>query len=554
MAPDEQLIEPAHASRSGGASKALGVLAAVSAGGLMAMRMKPASFMFLAGAAAVALLSRKRVIPASRPLGLLPERPPEPPANPRVEVDAWLARQIEREQHTPVITLDIEHLPESTPPFPEPLETAQATSESITEKSPDSTIHSEPIFLPANPTLEVPAIEVASPQPSLWNTPSATPLASLSTEADVGALTTPAREVEPDRAGFVFGAAAAQEPHAAKPLASSHESALPFLNLAPAPGDLYPATPAGAPNASWLLGIEPLPSWDELAADPASTPSKSPSDFAFLSEPPGAASYTEQPPPPAAAPPIQPLFVPSLFQGGALPDEITVTDEPPSAPLVAPVETQVFQGPQESVMTRVPVVDVPSPLPLPAETPAEAPVQVLEPSPAIPVGQHPPSLWLGTDIPSYLPPAAEAPISSVAELPALIPVSLASPGDASFDDPLAALEENPSSLPGGPPPPPPLRPLAPVVEAEIVVRPRGLGTATIQPKQAPHEPAEIAAPAEPPQVPVERHTAFVPSPENSADSQVPFNATAPPALPPAPVVLPREQKARKTWRSWWRGD
>jgi hypothetical protein len=126
MAPHEQLMETDNASHSSGASKALGVLAAISAGGLVAMRMKPSPLMFLAGAAAVAFLGRKRIVSDSRPLELLPQRPPEPAPPPRVEVDAWLARQVEREQQAPIITLDVETLPETIPPAPEPLETAKA--------------------------------------------------------------------------------------------------------------------------------------------------------------------------------------------------------------------------------------------------------------------------------------------------------------------------------------------------------------------------------------------------------------------------------------------
>lgn len=97
MAPDEQIITPTTASPAGGASKALGVLAAVSAGGLLALRMKQAPLFFLAGAAAAALLSRKRVIATAKPMQLMPQREPEPVRPKAVaappEVEAWLARQ-----------------------------------------------------------------------------------------------------------------------------------------------------------------------------------------------------------------------------------------------------------------------------------------------------------------------------------------------------------------------------------------------------------------------------------------------------------------------------
>ena len=450
MAPNEQLMETDNASHSSGASKALGVLAAISAGGLMAMRMKPTPLMFLAGAAAVAFLGRKRIVPASRPLELLPQRPPEPTPPPRVEVDAWLARQIEREQQAPIITLDVETLPETIPPAPEPLETAKAAL-------PD-------IFAEWSMPAEKPATAPLEP----FSMPQA----------------------ETDGAGFLFPSEPLPEP--------LEEAPAPFLNLDP------PAPPSSAPsNASWLLGIEPLPSWDELTADPAAAPPRPSSDFAFLAEPPGAASYTPQPvpeptpPPPSAPAPIQPLFIPSLFQGGALPDEITVTEEPAPAPVVEPA------APSLEAFTAFEAIPFPSPPPPPAP---------IEPTPE-------PEISLS--------------------LPELVPVTLASPGEATFDDPLAALEENPSSIPGGLPPPPPLRPHAPVIEAEIVIRPRGFGASRAQakePEAAPIEPVEA------------------PSLDLSPFTAEPTASPSPPDLPPAPVVLPREQKARKTWRSWWRGD
>ncbi|MBK8040894.1 MAG: hypothetical protein IPK22_27735 [Verrucomicrobiaceae bacterium] len=450
MAPHEQLMETDNASHSSGASKALGVLAAISAGGLMAMRMKPTPLMFLAGAAAVAFLGRKRIVPASRPLELLPQRPPEPAPSPRVEVDAWLARQVEREQQTPVITLDVETLPETIPPAPEPLETAKAA---LPEVFPFWSMPAEqPAIAPIEPFLM--------------------------------------RQAETDGAGFLFPSEPVPEP--------LEESPAPFLNLDPAP--------ASAPsNASWLLGIEPLPSWDELTTAPNSSPPTPTSDFAFLAEPPGATSYTPQPAPeptpppatPAPPPPIQPLFIPSLFQGGALPDEITVTEEPAPAPVVEPA------APSLEAFTAFEAI------PFPAPPPPPAPIE----------------------------PVPEPEISL--SLPELVPVTLASPGEATFDDPLAALEENPSSIPGGLPPPPPLRPHAPVIEAEIVVRPRGFGASRDQPKEPEAAPVE---PVEPPSL----DTPFLAS--------EPPASPAPPIIPPAPVVLPREQKARKTWRSWWRGD
>lgn len=546
MAQDEQLIEAEHANRTGSASKALGMLAAVSAGGLMALRMKPAPFMFLAGAAAVALLGRKRVIQPSRPLELMPERPVEPAEPPRMEVDAWLARQIEREQQAPIITLDVETLPESTPPAPEPFETAQASLEIPMVPAADAEEFSaKSTFSPQQPeAMPSPPIETAKPAPvpavSLWDAP----LASPGTEAPAPAAGETLRtglHPESGGGGFLFPS----ESTPSQPLAAE---------------ELYPPPPAGKPNASWLLGIEPLPSWDELAADsPAASPTPSP-DFAFLAEPPGAASYTPQPAPvPAAKPPEQPLFIPSLFQGGALPDEITVADEPP----------RIDQAPDPALMPFPPsaaneVIGVEQPLPVPGPfvAPTETSSSASDLGSASPAEPTAHSLWPGmaaTADPASEPQMAGQHPTEAAELAELIPVSLADPGEASFDDPLAALEEDPTSLPGGLPPPPPLRPLAPVVEAEIIVRPRGLGFSRVQARHSPAEDTDTAAqPQSSSPVPVESPVSssvgeLEDSPAESGSA--PQASTPPiPVIPPAPVVLPREQKARKTWRSWWRGD
>jgi hypothetical protein len=445
--------------------------------------MKPAPFMFLAGAAAAALLGRKRIIPSSRPLELMPERPVEPAEPPRVEIDAWLVRQMEREQQAPVITLDVESLPETTPPAPEPLETAKAALEPpVQPPAAFGEFFATIATVPQDPEAMLSTlVETVKPDPvpavSLWDAPLASPGPEVAATPPAEEPLRLSLEAESAGAGFFFPSEPATSP-------------------SPAGQDLYPTPPAGKPNSSWLLGIEPLPSWDELAADSPATSSKPSPDFAFLAEPPGAASYTPQPAPPLAPkPPEQPLFIPSLFQGGALPDEITVSEEFTTPTVLEPA------APSLEAFTAF--EDFPFPAPPPA------PVEPL--------------------------PEPETSLS----LPELVPVTLASPGEATFDDPLAALEENPSSIPGGLPPPPPLRPHAPLIEAEIVVRPRGFGASRAQPKEPEAAPVE---PVEPPSL----DTPFLAS--------EPPASPAPPIIPPAPVVLPREQKARKTWRSWWRGD
>ena len=134
--------EETNASEKPGVGKILGAAAAVAAGGLLALRMRPASFLFLAGAAAAALIARKKSAPA-RPLQLLPptpqpeeapapeapvEKPAEepvssftapPPAAPAPNpIEGWLARQLERERNAPIITLEV-LTPEISPPAAE---------------------------------------------------------------------------------------------------------------------------------------------------------------------------------------------------------------------------------------------------------------------------------------------------------------------------------------------------------------------------------------------------------------------------------------------------
>lgn len=121
-----------------------------------------------------------------------------------------------------------------------------------------------------------------------------------------------------------------------------------------------------------------------------------------------------------------------------------------------------------------------------------------------------------------------------------IPVELAVEGEASFDQPWPVLPPNPW-LAGQPSPfvespPAPLPVASPVVEAEIVLRPR-----------APTQPTVVARPPPQPPRPVINATPTSPPPGEATGE--------PPApLPPAPVRSPMEQRARRNWHSWWQGE
>jgi hypothetical protein len=473
MAPDEQIITQHTASPAGGASKALGVLAAVSAGGLMALRMKQAPLFFLAGAAVAALLSRKRVVPAAKPMQLMPQREPEP-VPPKVvtapsEIEAWLARQLERDQQTPVITLEVVEA------SPEPQITAlEALKPEVVERVDLAPAATKGLF-------EVPAVPAAEPVVS-WG--------SFLAE----------KPSEPDGGGFVVPAAEPEPQHTPEPL------------IFDGPVTASPRDEASS-NASWLLDIEPLPSLDELTADaPSNEAPASPDQATFMALAPEFAPIFEAPDvPPMPATEI-PAFIPALFQGAELPDEINVAEAPAAV--------------------------------------VELDVETTEPEAELPAVE---SAMAGLFMPASAP--SEPPTLSVEALE--VPVSIAEPGEASFDDPLAFLEQNPSAVPGGIAPQPPLRPLAPMVEAEIIVRPRGLSVTKVEAKPAFEAAVEFGV------VPIERDEEGMVTLDQPFELKTPPPPDSPPVekpvvpqpeLPPAPVVLPREQKARKTWRSWWRGD
>lgn len=123
----------------------------------------------------------------------------------------------------------------------------------------------------------------------------------------------------------------------------------------------------------------------------------------------------------------------------------------------------------------------------------------------------------------------EAPIAEVLE----IPVQIAAAGEASFDPPLVLTPDNPWAPPVEVPPPTlPTPVLSPVIEAEIILRPRAPTQVAVMSKSQPvssrsvHPIAANGAPAE------------------RADSTLDHDQSPP----------PQEQPSRTTWSSWWRGD
>lgn len=144
-------------------------------------------------------------------------------------------------------------------------------------------------------------------------------------------------------------------------------------------------------------------------------------------------------------------------------------------------------------------------------------IEVMQPPEPLPAQNH--VLEQPVEMPPQAPTAPESDSPLETEIPPEIPVHLAEPGEASFDSPLmaaswpavvAAHSAQTSSV---------------VVEAEIILRPRAPMQNTVTSKNMAAPPAEDE-----------------PARQN------------PMALPRAPLQSPREQRARSTWRSWWRGD
>ena len=241
-----------------------------------------------------------------------------------------------------------------------------------------------------------------------------------------------------------------------------------------------PDTPPAVADSAWTLGVEPLPSLSEAA--PHVPPAGSPffdaplrqDDPTSKLEAPFSSMFSSAPVQQEETAPPQ-FFAAAVFEGAAFPDEISVA--PPTEPAAMPA--------------------------------AVAPT--LEPQPE-PVSEPPPA-------------AAAAPEISV---------ELAAPGDASFDSPLAAATQNPWQPEPEVAPVTPSQPLptGPVIEAEIMLRPR-----------APTQHAVIAK------------SKFTPPLFFSAEgSEAVPTEGANDAHFPSPLQAPREPKQRAAWRSWWRGD
>ena len=122
----------------------------------------------------------------------------------------------------------------------------------------------------------------------------------------------------------------------------------------------------------------------------------------------------------------------------------------------------------------------------------------------------------------------DAPVAEVLE----IPVQIAAAGEASFDPPLAFTPDNPWALPVEAPPTLPTSNPSPVIEAEIILRPRAPTQVAVMSKTKPVL-SRLAHPSAATGAPAERED---------------------PTLDHDLSPSPQEHPSRTTWSSWWRGD
>lgn len=518
MASDEQPTVLELARRRDERPPALAVVAVVSAAGLLAARLRSGPLLFLAGAAAAGWLAKRRNVQSRNSLANLPELPPVislPPAEPnsKPQVDAWLSSQIAREKQSPVITLDL--LGSTKPPVQE------------SEKP----MHG----LPDLPEVGLTTLEIPPATPLIRESPAspeplAPPPSDLLESVPLYGLSEPP-SLPPEDNPLVSASAAVPEWNASPSVASRRDIETP---TSPPPAD-----------STWLLGIEPLPSWDEEAESPVAVPPDSPSWMQQSQAPAFETVETSVSVPTPEAP-----LIPSLFQGGALPDEIYVPPSLEQGPVPWNSTMPSSAGDKEPLPVTS-LLDTPLSVPIappPFPGPRAPEVEATNPPGPRPVFVAPRrTSFLGKTISAShetnapvaeVPSEISVPVEDVQTLPEL-PMTLAAPGEASFDDPLSALDLH--GTPGADEKPqPPLRLASQVVDAEIVVRPRGLRSAAVIAKTPTGSLANSEAGG---------------GTENqeTAKSDVPAEHTTP-FIPQAPVVVPREQRARKTWRSWWRGE
>ncbi|WP_395745207.1 hypothetical protein [Prosthecobacter sp.] len=469
----------------------MALLAATTIGGVLATRMGKTPFLLAASAAAIALLRQKRVVeapapvptPASASAPAVPESLPPPPA-PELDIPAqnlveqWLSQQIRREEQAPMLELSAADL---TPSAPED------------DYRPEAFLLDEAEETASGPSDHDSFARLTEPVPMAAPAPATAVWMENATPAPAAVMEEAAPEPAP---------VAAPMPEAVVEETAPAVLTAPSAELEPSPPP--PPSPAFQPSpfppamsSAWTLGVDPLPSLNEPA------PYVPPAGSLFFSppaRPESAAGEPEAAPPSSlffSAPkrqeevePPRPVFSTQMFQGAAFPDEISVSAPAPEAPLPAAEPPAVLSIPELQVE------------------------RVNEPPPAME------------------PPAAEAAPE--------IEVEFAAPGEASFDPPLAAAPPSPwqpgpevfAAAPAFPVFPSQTHTTtSPMVEAEIILRPRAPTQNSVVAKSKPAPFAGVEG-------------------SDAASEEKTTGDTA----PSEPLPAAKEPKSRPSWLSWWRGD
>lgn len=515
--------------------------------------------------------------PASPPPYSLLPTPPDPAADPRIQ--AWLARQMDREERAdaqesvvlspsvpsssappgfpPVGELpfdaaedvDLEHAPAepTLARFPESPEPAFRLPEEEDDYRPEPLVADS---LPdASPWLPDAFAALTEPRPQPAHAPTGT---FLSEEM--------ASNAEPPSVMMVVGNAeteeeppAAPQPLSLPPVVIEDTPPRPVFSSSFKPQSLPASRPSTAPlaapflSASAIPGIEPLPSWTEISERPPTT--------ALPSFPSAAPSI---PPADLSAPPttvgvdLESLFDTPVFDDSSLPADGAVAESgqieeafaerPSGAAIPEPVPSPTSSPWQAAANTPI----FPDAPPVLAPPPSWAPASATSPLNAPPKDRIEEFFSSLKSAPAPPPeknePATEVPMAAATPVPE-IAVHVAAAGEAWFDSPLAAAGvSNPWLPPKGDvagsdvPLTSSFTPLShsspsvtPVVDAEVVLRPRAPTQASVVAKNAPAKPA-VVDPAE-------------------ADPMA-----EDPSAPNSQGQSPREQRARAAWRSWWKGD
>lgn len=496
------------------------------------------------------------------PSSLLPV-PPDPAADPRIQ--AWLARQMDREERAAAqesLVFEGADTPSSfasdLEPAPEPARKTPFDAEVHVPEAPleeeDDDYRPEPLLADSSADLAPwqPDAFAALTEPSLAQAPprtaaeTATP---LETEPE-GEWLPPAMEAanpEPPWAVPPAGPPPQTPPAEVEAPAQRPVFVSSFQPVSQPPPTQSPFTPpviSPSVAASAIPGIEPLPSWSEIGErrpPPPEVPLASFQSAAFSAKPPAPVAKAEVD--------LESLFDMPAFEGSPLTDEATVAeakegnDEPEvSAWAATSVTEDPWQAPANTPIfaEAAPVLAQPSPWAAVSVTSAFQTAPVQSPEDRMEAFFNPLKA-----VPAAMPEQHRTDTAAEAAAPVPeISVHVAPAGEAWFDSPMAAAGvPNPWLPPKGDvngsdvpltssfaPLTPSAPSVTPVVDAEVVLRPRAPTQASVVVKSPPAAKPAIVDPVE----------------VSTTPEDPPLAGGASPS--------PREQRSRAAWRSWWKGD